>query len=257
MDIYQVDAFANKAFEGNPAAIIPLNEWLADETLQTIAAENNLSETAYFVPTDTGFHLRWFTPSVEVPLCGHATLASAFVIFNELGYDKDSISFETKSGELVVKRKEDGFVMDFPAAPPSPCGIPEGLEKAIGAKLIEAHQNRFCLVVAEDEEAVSNALPDFKALADITPGDFILTAKSEKYDFVSRAFAPSHGIDEDPVTGSAHCVSAPFWGERLGLTTLNARQVSKRGGDMICTLKGNRVELFGKAVLYMKGTIHI
>lgn len=257
MDIYQVDAFANNAFEGNPAAIIPLSDWLPDDTLQAIAAENNLSETAYFVPTDTGFHLRWFTPSVEVPLCGHATLASAFVIFNELAYDKDSISFETLSGKLIVKRKDDGFVMDFPAAPPTPCAIPEGLEKAIGAKLIEAHQNRFCLVLAENEDAVINAQPDFKALADIAPGDFILTAKSETYDFVSRAFAPSHGIDEDPVTGSAHCVSAPFWGERLGKTTLNARQVSKRGGDMICTLKGDRVESFGKAVLYMKGAIHL
>jgi PhzF family phenazine biosynthesis protein len=257
LPIYQVDAFANNPFEGNPAAVVPLDNWHNDETLQAIAAENNLAETAFFVKTENGFHLRWFTPSVEVPLCGHATLASAFIIFTELGYDKDSIHFETKSGILVVKRKDDGFVMDFPLAPPTPCAIPEGLEEAIGAKLIEAHVNRFCLVVTENEDAVKNAKPDFKALAKIAPSDFILTAKSETYDFVSRAFAPSHGIDEDPVTGSAHCVSAPFWGERLGKTELNARQVSSRGGDVHCTLKGDRIELFGKGVLYMKGSIFI
>ncbi|NVJ91126.1 MAG: PhzF family phenazine biosynthesis protein [Methylocystaceae bacterium] len=257
MDIYQADAFTDKVFEGNPAAVIPLENWLDDALLQTIAAENNLSETAFFVKNDTGFHLRWFTPKVEVPLCGHATLASAFVIFNELGYDKDAIHFETKSGELVVKRKDNGFSMDFPAAPPTPCAIPDGLEEAFGVKLIEAHQNRFCLVVCDDEEAVKNATPNIKALTQIAPGDFILTAKSKTYDFVSRCFAPSHGIDEDPVTGSAHCVSAPFWAERLGKTTLKARQVSQRGGDLLCTLHGDRVELWGNARLYMKGEISV
>jgi PhzF family phenazine biosynthesis protein len=257
MDIYQVDAFTDKVFEGNPAAVIPLENWLDDALLQTIAAENNLSETAFFVKNDTGFHLRWFTPSVEVPLCGHATLASAFVIFNELGYDKDAIHFETKSGELVVKRKDNGFSMDFPAAAPTPCAIPDGLEEAFGVKLTEAHENRFCLVVCDDEEAVKNATPNIKALAEIAPGDFILTAKSNTYDFVSRCFAPSHGIDEDPVTGSAHCVSAPFWAERLGKTTLKARQVSQRGGDLLCKLHGDRVELWGTARLYMKGGISV
>ena len=172
MDIYQVDAFTDKVFEGNPAAVIPLENWLDDALLQTIAAENNLSETAFFVKNDTGFHLRWFTPKVEVPLCGHATLASAFVIFNELGYDKDAIHFETKSGELVVKRKDNGFSMDFPAAPPTPCAIPDGLEEAFGVKLIEAHQNRFCLVVCDDEEAVKNATPNIKALAHIARWGF-------------------------------------------------------------------------------------
>jgi len=257
MNIYHVDAFANKAFEGNPAAVIPLTHWLPDATLKAIAAENNLSETAFFVPTDTGFHLRWFTPSVEVPLCGHATLATSFVLFNELDYDKDTISFETLSGDLIVKKKDDGFIMNFPAAPPVPCPIPEGLEDAMGVKLLEAHVNRFCLVVCENEDDVKNAKPDHSALANISPGDFILTAKSKTYDFVSRSFAPTHGLPEDPVTGSAHCVSAPFWGARLDKTVLNARQVSMRGGDMICTLKGARVELFGKAVLYMKGSIYI
>ncbi|MDV7338979.1 PhzF family phenazine biosynthesis protein [Terasakiella sp. A23] len=255
LDIYQVDAFADKVFEGNPAAIIPLTEWLPDEKLQAIAAENNLAETAYFLPTTNGFHLRWFTPTVEVPLCGHATLASAFIIYSELGYDKDEIVFKTQSGPLVVRKKDDGFAMDFPANPPTPCDIPKGLDEAIGAKLIEAHENRFCLVVCESEEEVRNAKPDFKALGNITPGDFILTAKSEKYDFVSRCFAPTHGIDEDPVTGSAHCVAAPFWAERLGKTELLARQVSSRGGNVLCSVKEDRVELFGRAILYLKGEI--
>ncbi|WP_417793410.1 PhzF family phenazine biosynthesis protein [Terasakiella pusilla] len=257
LDIYQVDAFADNVFEGNPAAVVPLTDWLDDDTMLGIAAENNLSETAFFVPTDGGFHLRWFTPTVEVPLCGHATLATSFVIYRELGWDKDEITFETKSGPLVVKRRDDGFVMNFPTKPPTPCVIPDGLEEAFGVKLLEAHQNRFCLVVCENEEDVINSKPDHQALARIEPADFILTARSKKYDFVSRCFAPSHGIEEDPVTGSAHCVSAPFWAERLGKTSLNARQVSKRGGNIQCDVKGDRVDLFGRAQLYLKGQITI
>lgn len=257
LDIYQVDAFADKVFEGNPAAVVPLTEWLDDDTMLGIAAENNLSETAFFVPTDSGFHLRWFTPTTEVPLCGHATLATSFVIYRELGWDKDEITFETKSGPLVVKRRDDGFVMNFPLSPPKPCAIPDGLEDAFGVKLLEAHENRFCLVVCESEEDVINSKPDHQALAHIEPADFILTARSEKYDFVSRCFAPSHGIEEDPVTGSAHCVSAAFWAERLGKTTLDARQVSKRGGNLQCIVKGDRIDLFGRAHLYLKGQISI
>jgi len=257
LDIYQIDAFAEDVFEGNPAAVVPLKDWLADDQLQAIAAENNLAETAYFIPTKDGYHLRWFTPSVEVPLCGHATLATAFLLYNELGYDKDSITFETKSGPLIVKREGDGLVMDFPASPPTPCDIPDGLAEAFGVTLIEAHENRFCMVVCDSEEDVKNAEPDIAALAAIAPGDFILTARSTDYDFVSRCFAPTHGIDEDPVTGSAHCVAAPFWAERLGKTQLHARQVSKRGGNILCTISQDRVQLFGRAKLYLKGKIYL
>lgn len=258
LPIYQVDAFASQTFEGNPAAVIPLQEWLDDRTLQAIAAENNLAETAFFTENETGFHLRWFTPTCEVPLCGHATLASAHVIFNELGHDEDKISFHTQSGELVVKRMGGGLSMDFPANPPKPCEIPEGLSEALGGvKLLEAHENGFMLVVCSDEDDVKTALVDYAKLAKIAPGDFILSAKSRTYDFVSRCFAPAHGIDEDPVTGSAHCVSVPFWAARLGKNTLHARQVSARGGDLICTLENGRVELYGRAVQYLKGSIYL
>ncbi len=258
LPIFQVDAFASKTFEGNPAAVVPLEEWLDDSVMQAIAAENNLAETAFFVPTEEGFHLRWFTPSTEVPLCGHATLASSHVIFNELGYDQDTIHFQTKSGVLSVKRKGDGLSMDFPASPPKPSTIPEGLEDALGGiKLLEAHESGFLLVVASDEKAVESTQVDHAALAKIAPGDFILTAKSKTYDFVSRCFAPAMGIDEDPVTGAAHCVSVPFWADRLGKNVLHARQVSKRGGDLICTLDGDRVELFGKAAQFLTGTIYV
>lgn len=258
LDIYQVDAFAEKTFEGNPAAVVPLTQWLDDETLLKIAAENNLAETAFFVPKGDKFHLRWFTPTVEVPLCGHATLATAFTLFTQLDYPKDQIIFETKSGDLTVKRNGDVLTMDFPQKPPVPCNIPNGIEEAMGGiKVLEAHKNRFCLLVVEDENDVINAKPDLGAIAKIEPGDFILSARSKTYDFVSRCFAPVHGIPEDPVTGSAHCVSAPFWGQRLGKTTLHARQVSKRGGNMTCVLNGNRVELSGTAVLYSKGEIYL
>jgi len=260
LPIYQVDAFSDELFGGNPAAIIPLQEWLPDNTMQTIAAENNLSETAFFVSTGNGFHLRWFTPTVEVPLCGHATLAAAFVIYTELGYDKDAISFETLSGELIVRRKDDGFMMDFPMRKLTRGDIPADLPRVIDAPISELHvcdQNDFTLVVTKTAESVINAKPDLVKLVNLSTGNFILTAKSDTFDFVSRVFVPAHGIPEDPVTGSAHCVSAPFWAERLDKTTLKARQVSERGGNMTCSLNDDRVDLFGTAVLYLKGEINI
>lgn len=255
--IFQVDAFASKPFEGNPAAVVPLEYWLDDDILLKIATENNLSETAFFVKNEKGFDLRWFSPTTEVPLCGHATLASAYVVFNELGYDKNMVHFNTQSGELIVLKDENGFIMDFPTKAPKPCPIPNGLSEALGVPITECHQNNFVVCVAKDEEAVKNAQPDHDALSAIAPGEFILTAKSRTYDFVSRCFAPGHGLEEDPVTGAAHCVVAPFWADRLGKATLRARQVSRRGGDITCTIKGNRVELFGKATLYLKGQIEI
>lgn len=258
LPIYQVDAFTSALFGGNPAAIVPLEEWLPDATMQKIAAENNLAETAFFVPIEGGFHLRWFTPTVEIALCGHATLASAFIIFNKLGYEHDTIFFETMSGRLVVRRQDDGFVMDFPIRKSRQKDIPAGLEKAIDAPITEVlicEKNDFSIVRTHSPEDVINAKPDFQNLVNIAPGNFILTAASDEYDFVSRVFVPEHGIPEDPVTGSAHCVSVPYWAEILGKNTLKARQVSARGGDLLCTLKGERIDLFGKAVLYMEGRI--
>ncbi len=216
LSIFQVDAFAHKTLEGNPAAVVPLDRWLEDELLLKIAAENNLSETAFFIPNDKGFELRWFSPTTEIPLCGHATLATAYVIFNELGYDKNLIHFDTQSGELIVLKKGEDIIMDFPTHAPKPCPIPEGLEEALGVKILETHENHFVVCVTTDQDTVRKARPDHEALSRIAPGEFILTAPGRKYDFVSRCFAPGHGIEEDPVTGAAHCVSAPFWADRLG-----------------------------------------
>jgi len=260
LPIYQVDAFSDELFGGNPAAIVPLEEWLPDPLMQKIAAENNLAETAFFVPNDTGFHLRWFTPTVEVPLCGHGTLASAYIVFEKLGYAGTDVTFDTLSGPLRVRRKEDGLIMDFPAKKTSPANIPDGLEKVIDAKILEHYtceDSIFSLVVTETPDDVINAQPDFATLMTVHPGNFILTAPSDEYDFVSRVFVPEHGIPEDPVTGAAHCVSAPYWAEKLGKTELSARQVSPRGGNVLCSLNGERVDLFGKAALYLEGQISV
>lgn len=257
LPIFQVDAFASEIFEGNPAAVVVLDRWLNNRKLLDIAEENNLSETAFLVRNDKGYDLRWFSPSCEVPLCGHATLASAYVVFNELGHDQNLVHFKTQSGELIVLKNDDGFIMDFPTNAPKPCAIPDGLEEALGVEITEAHINHFMVLVTKNEDDVRRAKPDHSALKNIAPGEFILTAKSERYDFVSRCFAPAHGLEEDPVTGAAHCVVAPYWADKLGKASLYARQVSARGGNLTCTLKGNRVELFGKAKLYMKGIITV
>ncbi|WP_420403573.1 PhzF family phenazine biosynthesis protein [Nisaea sp.] len=264
--IYQIDAFTDKVFAGNPAAICPLYSWLSDLTMQSIAAENNLAETAFFVPDESGeadFHLRWFTPAVEVDLCGHATLASAALIFDDLMPDRAEISFRTRSGVLKVRRDGDHYVMNFPSYPPAPREVPEGLVEALGAKpaaLFDAPQEPErdrLMAVYENEDQVRALSPDFGALKKLPTVSVMATAPGRQVDFVSRYFAPNHGIDEDPVTGSNHCLLIPYWAERLGKTELLGRQVSARGGDLKCSLKGDRVEMAGKAARYLSGHIEI
>ncbi len=261
LDLFQVDAFASRPFEGNPAAVCPLpaGPWPTDEMLQAIALENNLSETAFFKPDGDGFRLRWFTPGVEVKLCGHATLASAWVLFNELGHADDSIGFETLSGRLTVARDGERLVMDFPANPPEPLAIvPEDLQAALGgdieAALISRGGDGYYVAVYRTAAEVAALRPDFGALAKITPSSVTATAPgTDGYDFVSRMFAPAKGVDEDPVTGSAHCVLTPYWSGRLGKQDLKARQISARGGDVGCSAVGSRVRLSGSAALYLRG----
>ncbi len=251
LSIFQVDAFTSKVFGGNPAAVVPLENWLPDATLQSIALENNLAETAYFVKVGDRYHLRWFTPAVEMDLCGHATLASAFVI------GEDRIVFDTKSGELVVRKDGDLLTMDFPSRPPKTI-IPEaGAVEAIGGKPIEILGARDFVFVYKKEEEVLALRPDFSALAKLEQATFIVTAKGNDCDFVSRFFAPKLGVPEDPVTGSAHCSLIPYWAEKLGKKELKARQVSARGGELACKLNGDRVEIAGRAVLYLKGKIWV
>lgn len=252
---YQVDAFATRAFEGNPAAVCPLESWLDDGLLQAIAEENNLSETAFFVPSDKGLHLRWFTPASEVDLCGHATLATAHVIFEMLGYTKQAITFETRSGDLFVERKGKQLEMDFPASPPTPRELHEILVKGLGQPPIEVLAAGDYLAVFDSEATVRAITPDMALLGQLDLRGVIITAPGTDVDFVSRFFAPKFGIPEDPVTGSAHCTLAPYWAGRLGKRLLSARQVSKRGGSLTCELKGDRVLLSGSAVTVMEAEI--
>lgn len=254
---YQVDAFATHVFEGNPAAVCPLEAWLDDSLLLAIANENNLSETAFFVPSDRGFHLRWFTPAVEVDLCGHATLASAHVIFEIMGYTKKQIVFETRSGDLVVESKDGLLTMDFPASMPSSCPVPDGLIEGLGHEPLEVLSAEDYIVVFEDEEAVQALSPDFSKLQQLPLRGVVVTAPGTVVDFVSRFFAPKLGVPEDPVTGSAHCELTPYWVNRLGKNGLEARQVSKRGGNLRCRVQGNRVILSGTAVTFMVADINL
>ena len=256
--LYQIDAFAEEVFQGSPAAVCPLREWLADERMQAIAAENNLSETAFFVPgAERGdYDLRWFTPAAEVDLCGHATLASAYLILSRLAPDLDGVRFSTLSGILEVRRDGDQLAMDFPARPPDAYDPPPGLIEALGAEpeAMLASQ-RDAMAVYGDEATVRGVAPDIRALAAIDRQGVIVTAPGDDCDFVSRFFAPALGVDEDPVTGSAHCTLTPYWAERLGKTELHARQVSARGGDLYCRAMGERVGIAGRARLYLEGTI--
>jgi len=254
---YQVDAFASRVFEGNPAAVCPLEHWLPDETLQAIATENNLSETAFFVAAGPSFELRWFTPAAEVDLCGHATLASAHVLFEILGYGEPEIRFATRSGELRARREDGRLAMDFPARPPAPCEPPPDLASALGAEPSECLVSDDYLFVFPRQADVLNLHPDFGKIAALGQRGAIVTAPGESHDFVSRFFAPNVGVPEDPVTGSAHCVLAPYWAARLGKTRLHARQVSKRGGEVLCELRGDRVMLTGRAVTFMTAEIEI
>jgi PhzF family phenazine biosynthesis protein len=252
---YQVDAFATRAFEGNPAAVCPLESWLEDGLLQAIAEENNLSETAFFVPSEKGFELRWFTPIKEVDLCGHATLAAAHVIFETLGYAKQVITFETRSGDLFVERKGKRLEMDFPASPPTPCELRGILAEGLGKHPIEILAADDYLAVFDDEATIRAITPNQALLSQLDLRGVIVTAPGSDVDFVSRFFAPKFGIPEDPVTGSAHCALAPYWARKLGKSLLSAKQLSRRGGDLICEVKTNRVLLSGYAVTFMEAEI--
>jgi PhzF family phenazine biosynthesis protein len=269
--LYQVDAFAEGVFSGNPAAVVPLKSWLPDETLSAIAAENNLAETAFFVPLpasqdveERGYHLRWFTPTFEIDLCGHATLAAAYVLFNELGYCGPRIRFESKSGPLFVEREtdqDDGLLtLDFPSWPPEPVAVTEAMVRAFGARPLEAYALRDLLCVFADEDVVRGLAPDLAAFHELPYVCNIASAAGRPgggFDFVSRVFCPEVGIPEDPVTGSAHSMLTPFWAGRLGKTRLHAYQASSRGGRLFCELKGERVCIAGRAALYLRGTIYV
>ena len=252
---YQVDAFAPRLFEGNPAAVCPLQGWLDDNLLQAIAAENNLSETAFFVPSGEGFELRWFTPVDEVELCGHATLASAHILFEKLGYKEKVIRFATRSGELTVEKRGDGLRMDLPALPPAPVAAPAALVEGLGVAPLEVLAAGDYLAVFESEAAIRAIHPNHAALERLDLRGVIVTAPGDNTDFVSRFFAPALGVPEDPVTGSAHCILAPYWAGKLGKNTLTARQVSRRGGNLRCEVTGGRVLLYGSAVTFMEAEI--
>jgi PhzF family phenazine biosynthesis protein len=255
--IYQVDAFTSEIFSGNPAAVCFLQSWIDDELLQSIAAENNLSETAFLVRNNEGFDLRWFTPTVEVDLCGHATLASAFVLFACHEWRGENIHFRTRrSGQLIVAKHADLLEMDFPARPAHAITSPAGLNEAIHAKPKEVLGSaEDLLVLLESEKAVRETQPDFSALAELECRGLIITARGDQSDFVSRFFAPRFGIPEDPVTGSAHCVLIPYWASALHKDELHALQVSKRGGELFCVNAHERVRISGQAALYMEGVI--
>jgi PhzF family phenazine biosynthesis protein len=258
--LYQVDAFASRVFAGNPAAVCPLSEWLPETTMQAIAAENNLAETAFFVPQGNGFLLRWFTPTVEVDLCGHATLASGYVVLQRVAPERRSVRFDTlKAGPLEVTRDGDLLVMDFPAWPPEPQDADPRILAALGRPPQQSFVARGrTIAVYGDAAEVAALRPDFAAMRRVPGADAIATAPGHAgIDFVSRYFAPNHGIDEDWVTGSAHCVLTPYWAGRLGKQRLNARQISARGGELVCTLRGDRVTIAGRAVLYLEGTITV
>jgi PhzF family phenazine biosynthesis protein len=263
LPIYQIDAFAASIFKGNPAAVVPLDAWLPDATMQAIAAENNLAETAFFVREDGGWRLRWFTPTVEVDLCGHATLASAYLIFSRLAPGLARARFYTRSGPLEVTQTGDLLALDFPSRPP--VAIEDGgktiatLAEALGRRPREALQARDLVAVFDDAKDVAALAPDMSAVARAAKFAVVATAAGGEpgVDFVSRFFAPAQGIPEDPVTGSAHCTLIPLWSARLGRTRLNARQISARGGELVCEDRGERVTIAGRAALYLEGAIYV
>lgn len=258
LTMYQVDAFADKVFTGNPAAVIPLEKWIGEELMQQIAMENNLAETVFFVPNGNDFDIRWFTPELEINLCGHATLASAFVLYEFLGYKKPLITFHSKSGPLYISRDGAIIKLDFPSWKPERIDeYPGELLASLGnPDIVGVYKYRDYLVELNDEEAVRNCKPDF-SLMKKAGGMVIITAPGKEVDFVSRFFAPTAGIDEDPVTGSAHSQLIPFWNYKLGKNVMNAKQLSKRGGALYCEQKGDRVIMGGQCVFYMKGEINV
>lgn len=258
LPIYQVDAFADKLFKGNPAAVVPLTEWLPDRTMQHIAAENNLSETAFFIAEGKGFGIRWFTPKAEVNLCGHATLATAHVLFNEWEYGGDTLTFNSKSGILMVRKVENKLQLDFPADTVQEIEINPLFTEALGMQAEAAYKGRTdYLLLFDSEESIRAIRPDFQLLSKTDARGIIVTAKGTTVDFVSRFFAPAVGVNEDPVTGSAHTTLIPFWAHRLQKEEMTALQLSGRGGELWCFLAGTRVLIAGKAVTYLKGEIEL
>jgi PhzF family phenazine biosynthesis protein len=253
--LFILDAFAEARFQGNPAAVCPLDAWLPDEVMRKMAAEHNLSETAFLVPEAGGYHLRWFTPVAEVELCGHATLASACVVFERLGFAGTRVEFRTLSGTLAVERRDGEYEMDFPAQAPLPCPMPPEIAEALGRSDLPCFRADDYLVAMPSEADVRAASPRIDPLRNIDRRGLILTAPGDSVDFVSRFFAPKFGIDEDPVTGSAHCILTPFWSQRLGKPEMRARQISARGGSLRVRLAGPRVFMSGKAVLYSEGRV--
>jgi len=255
--IYQIDAFASGIFAGNPAAVCPLSGWLDEATMLAIAAENNLAETAFLVAGDEAYQLRWFTPTTEVELCGHATLASAHLLLNVLGRCHEQVAFDTRSGRLEVSRNGDLLALDLPTLAAQPSEAPQALIDGLGCRPQQLLLASNYLAVFEREDDIRSIEPDFRALAKCHPHGVIVTAPGKEADFVSRFFAPSHGIDEDPVTGSAHCTLTPYWAQRLGRKQLRARQISRRGGELICEERGQRTRVSGRCALYLRGTIEL
>lgn len=256
--LFQVDAFTDTLFSGNPAAVCPLDKWLPDATMQSIAAENNLAETAFFVPEAEEFGLRWFTPTVEVNLCGHATLATAHVLFEELDYKEESIFFKTKSGTLIATKIQQGLRLDFPIDVPKPIAgnniINEGLG-LIPQAVLRGKDDYLAILSSQSE--IENLQPDFQKIAQLKSRGLVVSAPGKDVDFVSRCFYPQSGVNEDPVTGSAHTMLTSYWSEKLGKDTLTARQLSKRGGKLVCAVRENRVLLYGTGKIYLRGTINI
>jgi PhzF family phenazine biosynthesis protein len=257
LSIYQIDAFTSRLFGGNPAAVVLLQDELPTATLQAIAAENNLSETAFVLPQDDHYGLRWFTPTMEIDLCGHATLATGFVLFETGAVEGDSVRFQTLSGTLTVSRSDELLSLNFPARPAAAAECTERLVAALGARPSSVMKSRDLMAVFDSEEQVANLAPDFSRIAGLDEFAVIVTAPGRDVDFVSRFFAPKAGIDEDPVTGSAHCTLAPFWASTLGKARLHAHQLSARGGELFCEVRESRVMISGNAVEYLRGQILI
>lgn len=256
MDIYQVDAFNNEIFKGNPAAVCPLEKWISEDFMQAIAEENNLSETVFFVKNENTFDIKWYTPTCEIDLCGHATLAAAHIIFNELKYTEKYIEFNSKSGKLMVTKTDDWYTLNFPSEELMEIEIPSLLEQALSVPVLKTFKGKWKLLVElENEKIINNLMPNFHLLTQLEFSGIIVTAKGDSADFVSRFFAPKIGIDEDPVTGSAHTLLIPYWAKKLNKTKLEAIQLSKRKGYLKCEYLNDRVEMSGQAVTYLKGQL--
>jgi predicted PhzF superfamily epimerase YddE/YHI9 len=264
--LYQVDTFASAVFRGNPAGVCPLDRWLPEATMQSIAAENNVAATAFFVPRGAGpgsrgagieYDIRWFTPETEINLCGHATLASGHVILGAPGPARESVTFHSKSGPLTVHRSGDLLALDFPARPPGRCAAPPGLAEMLGVAPREVWMSRDLMAVYDTEDEVRAITPSFDRIRTVEVFGVIATAPGREADFVSRFFAPRQGVPEDPATGSAHCTLVPYWSRRLGRTTLRGLQLSARGGEMHCEDRGERVRIAGRVVQYLEGTIEV